>query len=553
MKVGVQLKVTLNEILKLESFHDVKVAAGNKGLNNIIENVYVMEVPDISTYVDEGGLLFTTLYPIVDDETAMENFIPELKKLGLAGVAIKVGRYIQEIPSYMLNQADELSFPLLQLPSSSNFSLLSNDILTELLGKKTKELEFRESISSKLHTLLLSGADITDLLSYVSVVTSMDIVIISEQLKFVESSLNDDTVEFNVIEPDFYSKNIKSTDYLDESPCLQFEGKTYTRNNVMIQPIDAGEKILGYIILIKNEEESRMEHLDIIIEQAIILLAFLLQNRQSLLQKERNYLDNFIRDIINENYKFQSELIQKAKVFKWNFHFPNMIMLIDITNEYGDNKIASYYKAIDSGVITEEIARSCEIPVENCKVALHDNRIICFISIALINDLSTKIKKASERISQRLIVYGSIKISISNKIYSIEEIKTAYKDAVLVQNVYKEVYKNQSFIEFYHDIGIFKLFHLIDDKRYLRNYVDEKLGPVITSDEKNDMELVKTLKVLIRNNMNVKKSADELYIHYNSLRYRINKLKELGIEIKDGNEMIEIAVACQLLSYLNAS
>jgi purine catabolism regulator len=553
LKVGVQLKVTLNEILKLESFQEVTVAAGYNGLNNHIENVYVMEVPDISAYVDQGGLLFTTLYPIVDDPSAMENFIPELKKLGLAGVAIKVGRYIQEIPTYMLKQADELSFPLLRLPSSSNFSLLSNDILTELLGKKTKELEFRESISSKLHTLLLSGADIKDLLSYVSVVTSMDIVIISEQLKYIESSRYKDSVDFSIIDNSFYSKSIKSADYSDAAPCIQFEGDLYLRKDVMIQPIDAGEKVLGYLILIKNDKKGKLEHLDIIIEQAIILLAFLLQNRQSLIQKERTYLDNFIRDIINENYKFQSELIEKAKVFKWNFHFPNTIMLIEISNKFGDNKIVNHYKAIDSGIISEEIARSCEIPAENCKVALHDNRIICFISIALVNDLSSKIKKASEQILQRLSSYGAIKISISNKIYSIEEIKTAYEDAVLVQNVYKEVYESQSFIEFYQNIGIFRLFHLIDDKEYLHKYVDEKLGHVIMSDEKNDMELIQTLKVLIRNNMNVKKSADELYIHYNSLRYRIGKLKELGIEIKDGNEMIEIAVACQLLSYLNAT
>ncbi|WP_423188489.1 PucR family transcriptional regulator [Alkalibacterium sp. f15] len=551
MKVGAQLKVTMQEILKLDNFQNVDVVAGHDGLNNDIENVYVMEVPDISAYVNEGGLLFTTLYPIVDNKTAMKNFIPELKKLGLAGVAIKVGRYVEEIPAYMLEQADDLSLPVLQLPSTSNFSFLLNDILTELLGKKTKELEFRESISSKLHTLLLSGADIKDLLSYVSVVTSMDIIIISEQLKFVEASSSDSSVNFKVMDDKFYVKSINKIEFLEDEPCIQFEGKVYLRKNVIIQPIDAGEKILGYIILIKKNDKSRLEYLDIIVEQSIILLAFLLQNRQTLLQKERNYLDNFIRDIINENYQFQSELIEKAKVFKWNFHFPNIILLIDITNNHEDNKVASYYKSIDSGIITEEIARSCEIPLENCKVALHNDHIICFISVALITDLSTKLKRASEQIAKHFKKYGSIKISISDKIYSIDEIQSSYNDAVLVQNIYKEVYKDESFIEFYNDIGIYKIFHLIKDKDYLSKYVEEKLGTVIASDEKNDMELIKTLKVLIKNNMNVKKSADELFIHYNSLRYRVNKLNELGIEIKDGNEMTEIAVACQLLSYLN--
>lgn len=309
---------------------------------------------------------------------------------------------------------------------------------------------------------------------------------------------------------------------------------------------------MGYLILIKNKTKA-IPFLNIVIEQASILLAFLLQNRQSLIQKERNYLDNFIRSIIHTQYSSQTELIQKAKVFKWELHFPNIILLIDVNHENQNTKLNNYYKILDSEIINETISSICNIPIENCKTALYDNKIICFVSIALINDIKEKLNKASNLIIKYLNRYGTPSIGVSSKVYSMLEIKKAYEEVMLVHDIHKKVYKGMEFVEFFDQLGLFKLFHLFNNKEELERYVEDKLGVVLQSDRNSGMELINTLQCLIKNNMNVKKSANDLFIHYNSLRYRVNKLRELGIEITDGNELTEIAVALQIIRYLNYS
>lgn len=547
------MRVTVNEVLKLKSFRQVKVISGVQGLNNDVGNVYVMEVPDISSYVGKNGLLFTTLYPIADDEQALKSFIPNLVDLGLSGVGIKIGRYLDEIPEYMVKQADELGLPILALPSDANLSTLTNDILTQLLGMKTKELEFRESISAKLHTLLLSGADIKDLVEYVSVITGKDIMVVSSQFKLIDSSINLQKNEVVVHSAALKESDSNRAALTTSVPLVSINKETYLRDELILHPIDAGEKLLGYIILTSQESSKNKldEYLSVIIEQAVILLAFLLQNRQALLQKERNYLDNFIRDSINQQYDSQADLIQKAKVFKWNLHFPNIIMLIDIDEESPEKRLSYYYKILDSGIITDELSRQLEIPRENCKVALYETHIICFISVALLTSLYSRLDKAGNILIKRLKTYSHVRVSFSNKFFSSSEIKNAYEEANLVQNIYKEISLNKSSINFYKDLGMYKLFHLIDDKESLKSFVNEKIGPIIESDENNSMHLIMTLKTLIAHNMNLKKSAEALFIHYNSLRYRVNKLKDLGINLEDGNELAELAVACQLLTYLN--
>ena len=53
-----------------------------------------------------------------------------------------------------------------------------------------------------------------------------------------------------------------------------------------------------------------------------------MQTKAAIQQKERNYLDSFLRDMLNTRYQSQSEIIDKAEVFKWYLHFPNVIIVI---------------------------------------------------------------------------------------------------------------------------------------------------------------------------------------------------------------------------------
>jgi len=545
------MKVQLFEILELDAFKKVDVIAGSEGLSKEVEDAYVMEVPDIISYIGSGGLLFTTLYPIINDKEALENFIPKLNDQGLAGVAIKPGRYVANIPFYMIEQAEELSFPLLLLPDTANFSMLTNEILTKLLGMKTEELEFRNNISKKFYNLLLNGGDIKDLISYVSKLACMEMFVANDQLNFIDSSTKESptTFEFSIEEISERSST-KVNKHQNDSTSLIIDEEKYDKNDLIIHSIDAGRKTMGYLIILKNKR-NRMSYLNIVIEQTLILLAFLLQKRQSLIQTERNYLDNFIRSILHTQYTSQADLIERAKIFKWKLHFPNIILLINIENNDTEIKLSNYYKVLNSRIISQTIARICEIPIENVKTALYNDQIICFVSAALVNDLSVKLKRASDIFIVSLKKYGRVSVGISERIYGMNEISEAYDEALLVQKIYKDVYASEQFVEFYKDIGVFKIFHLIEDKSALHDYVEEKVGVLIQNDQDTEMDLVKTLDSLIENNMNIKESSKDLYVHYNTLRYRIDKIKELGINLSSGNELTELGVALQLMKYLN--
>ncbi len=89
------MALTLREALTIaEPLRRAKVVAGERGLDNVVQSVNVMEVPNILDWVHPGELLVTTMYPLRDDAAAVETLVPRLAEKGLAGLAVTPDSYI---------------------------------------------------------------------------------------------------------------------------------------------------------------------------------------------------------------------------------------------------------------------------------------------------------------------------------------------------------------------------------------------------------------------------------------------------------------------------
>lgn len=132
------MSITIQDLLQQKIFPGVKAVAGVRGLRNDILWVNIMEIPDHPKTVQPGELLLTTGYGL-EQEELYKSLIPELARRGVCGIAIQVGYYIDSIPPYILNQANELDFPVLLVPRNLTFS--------EFLHTMMRMLDPRQSSS----------------------------------------------------------------------------------------------------------------------------------------------------------------------------------------------------------------------------------------------------------------------------------------------------------------------------------------------------------------------------------------------------------------------
>src|SRR3954463_6845769 len=98
--------LTVSEVLAAPCLADARVLAGASGLDRIVRRLNVMEVPDILPWVKPHELLLTTGYPLRDDPEGLVRLVGELDDRGLAALAIKFHRYLDEIPVGLIEEAD---------------------------------------------------------------------------------------------------------------------------------------------------------------------------------------------------------------------------------------------------------------------------------------------------------------------------------------------------------------------------------------------------------------------------------------------------------------
>lgn len=95
------------------------------------------------------------------------------------------------------------------------------------------------------------------------------------------------------------------------------------------------------------------------------------------------------------------------------------------------------------------------------------------------------------------------------------------------------------------DLGLYGVLALSTGGRSLELLIHDKLGAILDADEASRSEYVKTLRVYFENDRHLEKTARALFVHVNTLRYRLERIQELlGVDLRDAPRrfLVELAV-----------
>lgn len=117
-------------------------------------------------------------------------------------------------------------------------------------------------------------------------------------------------------------------------------------------------------------------------------------------------------------------------------------------------------------------------------------------------------------------------ISIGKSTKSIRCLYKSYQQALSIQN-FMENKNDFSNMLAYSDMGIYKLLMGIEDKEILEEYYEKTVQPLIEYDQKNNSDLSNVLWTYLKHDGSVKAAADELFVHRNTINYKLNRVAEI--------------------------
>lgn len=536
------MSLIVKDVLKLKGFSHARLVAGKEGLLNVVNNATLMEVPDIFSYVNDHSLLITTLYPISNNNEAINELIPKLARLNLAGICIKPIRYIDRIPSTMINQANQLNFPIIELPEDANLSSLVTEILEVSLNKHIDLLNFRNDVHERLMNIFLRGENINSLVDHLSEIVNLPIILLDHMFKV--TCLSKEIADENVVIS-------QPPDEHDDRPIIvRINGIEYGEGSYLSYSITGGETNFGYLVVLNGEADQK--GLVVAVQQASLLIASLFYKNYAVLEKERSFQDAFIRDILQGRITSQMEMINKAMAFGWKVEFPQVIIVIKVLNDDERKKKEAYQQIIDSQIIEKTLEEQLSLISDQSKSVYLDDSLVLFINIESTHEMKEKAIEVGKWIINQYNNTVKLGIGISSTVRGLNDLPSAYQEA---HNSLKVgmILKQAPFVTHYDDYQMFNIIKEVPDRTVLSTYIENKLGNILKHDEVSDMNLLETLIVLIEENFNAKQAAKRLFIHYNTLRYRIERIKELGINTENGLEVVEIVFAYNVYLWLRSN
>ena len=141
----------------------------------------------------------------------------------------------------------------------------------------------------------------------------------------------------------------------------------------------------------------------------------------------------------------------------------------------------------------------------------------------------------------------SVHIAYGTIVKELKEVSRSYKEARMALDVGKIFFEDRNVIA-YSQLGIGRLIYQLPIplcKMFIREIFGDK------SPDDFDEELLSTINKFFENNLNVSETSRQLYIHRNTLVYRLDKLqKSTGLDLRVFEDAITFKIALMVVKYM---
>lgn len=532
--------MTVEELLQLPTIKGLKLISGNLGVHREISTVTVVDTPDGFQWLKGNEVVITTTYALEKTPNSFLDFISKLLSRNISALIVKSDRYIKVIPENAKKLCDEKALPLIYCPAIYAFVDIINPTLSGIISKQAEQLKESSKIHESFLELAINDRSIHQILQTLS-------TLIQEPTAYVDTVFHKVYFSENVSEDSLYLKGLSYEIILNE----------YREKYQCIDVVNKEQKF-GYIMLLSDRSDRTYPDTDsniykTAIEYASIVIILRMQIRISNRMIEEKYYSSFVGDLMLNNVKTREEINTRAHLYGWNLDGGGFVAIIDINN------IKKYYlRNLDTGTnekLQKYTDQIFDTSIKYIKQAFPSTIYYSqsdFIAFLITGKLPVSARKTLadtfSQIQHSLLnaVPFTISMGVGMYVDDIINIHNSYQQAKqVIQTIYQIQQFNRLF--FYDQIGIYRLLFSISSNNEAIEFCDKYVKPLQQYDDQHHANLIETLQSIINCGWNLKLASEKLFLHYNSVKYRFQKICDLlEIDLRDNSRHTEIELALKI-------
>lgn len=304
--------------------------------------------------------------------------------------------------------------------------------------------------------------------------------------------------------------------------------EVFVRNNLTYKPFGAAQRA-EYAVFVEGNDEMASQYASV--------LAVSLSNIKQYYD-EKYDRGNFIKNIILDNI-LPGDIYLKARELRFNTEVARVVLLIRVAAKNNDVSAFDVVQNLFPDKNKDFVINIGEEDIVLVKETKEDTDL---------KDLEKLARSIADTLSSEFYVHSVI--GIGTIVYGIKELARSFKEAQVALEVGK-VFDTEKTIVSYENLGIARLIYQLPTtlcEMFLKEVF--KKGSI----ESLDQETLFTIQKFFENNLNVSETSRKLFVHRNTLVYRLEKIKKLtGLDLREFDHAIVFKVALMVNKYLTSN
>lgn len=547
MAVSKDMAIYVKDLLMEEEMNGARLISGEEGLDNEIKGVTIIEAPDIVKWINGGEVLLTGLYAF--RSCSMEdfkNYIDELVKKKISALILKRGKPVEgaeDKVEYLIQFSRKHTIPILEMPFEISFRDVMSRLMERLFNEEVTRLKYFKTTHDNFSALVLGsesiGVAIDQILDVLAKLIRNPVAAFNRQLDCIGASegaersleIQKDAQSY---EPGIYS----NYEYLRQ----QIENR---QQYIVKVKLNLRERL--YLVI--TEEEDSFDVMDAIAtESAIWALQFELVRQYSVTELEKKFQNDIMHNILNGKIDSISELQKNTSLLGVPINGSFRVIVFGLKGEDRDKRDFKS-KISDTHLLSDAIA--CQMT--NVKIYNDLDRIVVVKEVNKeqtqeeyrqeIREIVDKVQAYVSRQDKELQVKAGVGKVVEGVINLPDSFKEANEAFTFVDIAGEISEDGNSQVTLFSDLGIFKLLCQLDNPELLLEYVPEGLQKLYNYKKPQRDDLLITLKTYLDRNLNLSKTAQDLFVHYKTASYRIEKIAKItGVDFDNANEVLAFRI-----------
>ena len=304
-----------------------------------------------------------------------------------------------------------------------------------------------------------------------------------------------------------------------------------------VSPADS--QVIGVHHLLKIHDEGELLYVLVsvgISDDAYMvgkIAAFQIQNLL-VAYKERFDRNNFFQNLLLDNLLLV-DIYNRAKKLHIEVAVPRAVFLVETYLE-------------KDGIVTEVLKGMFSSQAGDYITAVDESNVILIKALnadSTYEDMAEVAETIVAMVNAEAMM--NVRVSFGTVVQELKDVSKSYKEAKMALDVGKIFYAEKSVVA-YSALGIGRLIYQLP-VNLCKLFIDEIFGDNVPSEL--DDETLTTINKFFENNLNVSETSRQLFVHRNTLVYRIEKIqKSTGLDLRNFDDALTFKIALMVVSYM---